>query len=51
MQDLVGIVRVERRWKGAGGIARLKPRAPRWWGAGNREYNNGWHTALDLRIC
>ena len=30
------------------GIARLKERAARVGVAGNREYNPGWHTALDL---
>jgi succinate dehydrogenase / fumarate reductase, flavoprotein subunit len=49
MQDLVGIVRtgpeMERALEGLGG---LKARAQRVGVPGNREYNPGWHTALDL---
>jgi succinate dehydrogenase / fumarate reductase flavoprotein subunit len=49
MQDLVGIVRtgpeMERALDGLGG---LKARAERVGVPGNREYNPGWHTALDL---
>ncbi|MGH7499829.1 MAG: FAD-binding protein, partial [Gemmatimonadales bacterium] len=49
MQDLVGIVRnapeMERALEG---IGRLRERAARVAVAGNREYNPGWHTALDL---
>jgi succinate dehydrogenase / fumarate reductase flavoprotein subunit len=49
MQDLVGIVRnapeMERALEG---IARLRERARRVGVTGNREYNPGWHTALDL---
>jgi succinate dehydrogenase / fumarate reductase flavoprotein subunit len=49
MQDLVGIVRVEREMQEALGIiARLSERAARVGVGGNREYNPGWHTALDL---
>jgi succinate dehydrogenase / fumarate reductase flavoprotein subunit len=49
MQDLVGIVRVESEMEGAlGEIAKLKARAVKAGIAGNREYNGGWHTALDL---
>jgi succinate dehydrogenase / fumarate reductase flavoprotein subunit len=49
MQDLVGIVRVEAEMESAlGEIAKLKARAVKAGIAGNREYNNGWHTALDL---
>jgi succinate dehydrogenase / fumarate reductase flavoprotein subunit len=49
MQDLVGIVRTESEMKRAlEGIARLKEQARRVGVAGNREYNPGWHTALDL---
>jgi succinate dehydrogenase / fumarate reductase flavoprotein subunit len=50
MQDLVGIVRVEDEMvRALGEIEKLKARAqPRSWVAGNREYNPGWHTALDL---
>ena len=49
MQDLVGIVRVESEMESAlGEIAKLKARAAQAGIAGNREYNNGWHTALDL---
>jgi succinate dehydrogenase / fumarate reductase flavoprotein subunit len=49
MQDLVGIVRnapeMERALEG---IERLGERAARVGVPGNREYNPGWHTALDL---
>jgi len=49
MQDLVGIVRVESEMETAlGEIAKLKARAVKAGIAGNREYNGGWHTALDL---
>ncbi len=49
MQDLVGIVRSEPEMQRAvDGIERLKQRARRVGVAGNREYNPGWHTALDL---
>jgi succinate dehydrogenase / fumarate reductase flavoprotein subunit len=49
MQDLVGIVRSEEEMKRAlVGIAALRERASRVAVAGNREYNPGWHTALDL---
>jgi succinate dehydrogenase / fumarate reductase flavoprotein subunit len=49
MQDLVGIVRVEGEMESAlGEIARLKARAVKAGITGNREYNGGWHTALDL---
>jgi len=49
MQDLVGIVRVEEEMTRAiEGIEKLKARAAKAGVIGNREYNNGWHTALDL---
>jgi succinate dehydrogenase / fumarate reductase, flavoprotein subunit len=49
MQDLVGIVRREEEMARAlGEIAALKERARRVSVAGHREYNPGWHTALDL---
>ena len=49
MQDLVGIVRVEDEMQRAlGEIEKLKVRARKVGVAGNREYNPGWHTALDL---
>jgi succinate dehydrogenase / fumarate reductase flavoprotein subunit len=49
MQELVGIVRTEPEMKRAlAGIERLKARARRVGVGGNREYNPGWHTALDL---
>jgi succinate dehydrogenase / fumarate reductase flavoprotein subunit len=49
MQDLVGIVRTEPEMTRAlEGIARLAERARNVGVAGNREYNPGWHTALDL---
>jgi succinate dehydrogenase / fumarate reductase flavoprotein subunit len=49
MQDLVGIVRREEEMRRAlDGIAQLRSRAAAVSVTGNREYNPGWHTALDL---
>jgi succinate dehydrogenase / fumarate reductase flavoprotein subunit len=49
MQDNVGIVRNEADMKSAlEGIEGLKKRAANAAAPGNREYNPGWHTALDL---
>jgi succinate dehydrogenase / fumarate reductase flavoprotein subunit len=49
MQDLVGIVRTENEMQQAlEKIAQLQLRAGRVGIAGHRQYNNGWHTALDL---
>jgi succinate dehydrogenase / fumarate reductase flavoprotein subunit len=49
MQDLVGIVRTEAEMlRALDEIAELKERARQVGVAGNREYNPGWHTALDL---
>jgi succinate dehydrogenase / fumarate reductase flavoprotein subunit len=49
MQELVGIVRAENEMQQAlDAIARLRARAERAGIAGNREYNNGWHTAIDI---
>jgi succinate dehydrogenase / fumarate reductase flavoprotein subunit len=49
MQDLVGIVRQEDEMQRAlVGLKALRERAERVSVAGNREYNPGWHTALDL---
>jgi succinate dehydrogenase / fumarate reductase flavoprotein subunit len=49
MQDLVGIVRREEEMqKALEGLEELKKRAARARATGNREYNPGWHTALDL---
>jgi succinate dehydrogenase / fumarate reductase, flavoprotein subunit len=49
MQDLVGIVRREDEMQQAlEKIAKLKLRAAKAGITGNREYNTGWHTALDL---
>ena len=49
MQAKVGIVRRESEMDEAlAGIARLKERASRVGVSGNREYNPGWHTAVDL---
>ena len=49
MQDQVGIVRNEHDMQAAvEGIGRLWERAERVAVSGNREYNPGWHTALDL---
>jgi succinate dehydrogenase / fumarate reductase flavoprotein subunit len=50
MQDLVGIVRVAKDMESAlEKLADLKKRAARVSAGGNREYNPGWHTAIDLR--
>src|SRR6202011_2092518 len=50
MQDLVGIVRNKSEMQQAlGKIGNLKSRALRAAVTGNREYNPGWHTALDLK--
>ena len=50
MQDLVGIVRNESEMREAlGKIDDFKERAENTAVSGNREYNPGWHTALDLK--
>ncbi len=50
MQDLVGIVRIEAEMLQAqAALGRLRERAARVRVIGNREYNSGWHTALDLQ--
>jgi succinate dehydrogenase / fumarate reductase flavoprotein subunit len=49
MQNLAGIVRREEEMRQAHAvIERLRRRAERVGVIGNREYNPGWHTALDL---
>jgi len=49
MQDLVGIVRREEEMQRAlTGLQSLWQRAAKAGVTGNREYNPGWHTALDL---
>jgi succinate dehydrogenase / fumarate reductase, flavoprotein subunit len=49
MQDLVGIVRREDEMRRAlDGLGQLAERARTVGVPGNREYNPGWHTALDL---
>jgi succinate dehydrogenase / fumarate reductase, flavoprotein subunit len=49
MQDLAGIVRTEEQLMAAlEGLAELRGRAERAAVFGNRQYNPGWHTALDL---
>ena len=49
MQSNVGIVRVEAEMQAAiERIRELRQRAARAHAPGNREYNPGWHTALDL---
>ena len=49
MQDLVGIVRQESEMRHAlEQLRALGARAERAGVGGNREYNNGWHTAIDL---
>ena len=50
MQNLVGIVRTEAEMQQAlTELASLKARAAKAAVTGHREYNPGWHTALDLR--
>ena len=50
MQALVGIVRTESDLcKGVEALRELAERAQRVTVQGNREYNAGWHTAMDLR--
>src|SRR2546422_493676 len=50
MQDLVGIVRTETEMREAlEKIGNFKTRAKKAAVTGNREYNPGWHTALDLK--
>jgi succinate dehydrogenase / fumarate reductase, flavoprotein subunit len=50
MQDLVGIVRIETEMREAlEKIGNLKTRAEKTGINGNREYNPGWHTSLDLK--
>ena len=50
MQELVGIVRREDEIRRAlDGLKTLKERARKVSVTGNREYNPGWHTALDLQ--
>ncbi len=49
MQDLVGIVRREDEMRRAAeALGALRDRAARAGVSGHREYNPGWHTALDL---
>ena len=50
MQDLVGIVRNETEMREAlEKVGKFKSRAEKAAMTGNREYNPGWHTALDLK--
>jgi len=50
MQDLVGIVRNEEEMqKATSELKKLRERAVKVKVVGNREYNGGWHTALDLQ--
>jgi succinate dehydrogenase / fumarate reductase flavoprotein subunit len=50
MQELVGIVRLnDEMVRALDGIARLKARAAKVAVQGHREYNPGWHTAIDLK--
>ena len=49
MQDLVGIVRTEGELKqGLAQVQKLQERSKHVAVDGNREYNPGWHTAMDL---
>jgi succinate dehydrogenase flavoprotein subunit len=50
MQELVGIVRREEEMRRAlDGLKTLRARSRKVSVTGNREYNPGWHTALDLQ--
>jgi len=50
MQNLVGIVRTESEMQQAlSELGRLKDRAAKASVIGHREYNPGWHTAIDLQ--
>jgi succinate dehydrogenase / fumarate reductase flavoprotein subunit len=50
MQELVGIVRTEEEMKRAlAGLEHLWERASKVSAQANREFNPGWHTALDLK--
>jgi succinate dehydrogenase / fumarate reductase flavoprotein subunit len=50
MQELVGIVRKEDEMlQAAEGLKQIKARAAKVAVTGNREYNPGWHTAIDLK--
>jgi succinate dehydrogenase / fumarate reductase flavoprotein subunit len=50
MQELVGIVRTESEMKQAlANLGTLRERAAKAAVYGHREYNPGWHTALDLK--
>jgi succinate dehydrogenase / fumarate reductase flavoprotein subunit len=50
MQELVGIVRLQNEMeKALAGIGKLKARAAKVAVQGHREYNPGWHTAIDLK--
>ncbi len=50
MQDNVGIVRTEPEMRTAlDGLVKLNERARRAGVTGHREFNPGWHTALDLK--
>jgi succinate dehydrogenase / fumarate reductase flavoprotein subunit len=50
MQELVGIVRLQNEMeKALDGIGKLKARAEKVAVQGHREYNPGWHTAIDLK--
>jgi succinate dehydrogenase / fumarate reductase flavoprotein subunit len=50
MQELVGIVRREDEMvKALDGLGKLRERAQKTAVYGHREYNPGWHTAIDLK--
>jgi succinate dehydrogenase / fumarate reductase flavoprotein subunit len=50
MQDLVGIVRrQEEMVRALDGLSKLKERSQNVAVQGHREYNSGWHTAIDLK--
>jgi succinate dehydrogenase / fumarate reductase flavoprotein subunit len=50
MQNLVGIVRREEEMiRALGGLGALRKRSQNVAVHGHREYNPGWHTAIDLK--
>ena len=50
MQEKVGIIRKEEElFEAVEGIEKLKQEAAKVSAPGNRQYNPGWHTALDLK--
>lgn len=50
MQENVGIVRTEKEMRSAlDGLSKLRARAAKSTAVGHREFNPGWHSAIDLK--